>query len=108
MTLWDAFQLKINKLLVISHIPAVSCVLLLQGFIYLHVCLFTYASVGGGSESLPVFKETHLISIAEQIDNLSDSDSWLNRRRFTDIKGFALTFNDCIFLCNLTNATRAI
>ncbi len=74
----------------------------------MHVCLITYATVGGGSESLSGFKETHLISIAEQIDNLSDSDSWLNRRRFTDITGFALTLSDCIFLCNLTNATRVI
>ncbi len=74
----------------------------------MHVCLFAYALVGVGSESLSGFKETLFISIAEQIDNLSDSDSWLNRRRFTDITGFALTLSDYVFLCNLTNATRAI
>ncbi len=28
---------------------------------------------------------------------------WLTRRRFADITGFALTFNDCVFLYNLTN-----
>ncbi len=76
--------------------------------IHMHACLFTFASVGVGSESLSGFKETHFISIAEQIDNLSVSGSWLNRRRFTDITGFALIFNDCVFLCNLTNATSAI
>ncbi len=35
-------------------------------------------------------------------------NSWLNRRRFTDITRFALTLSDCVFLCNRTNATRAI